>query len=111
MTPDVLINGTGVQASATANTGQRFGISRVIDIAAPVVEQNDVHMLRAVRIAILGGTTDQVYIAGQALPGSTTCKQLDQRGKILNRFDYFFDANNGDMDLWQRRAHPRIAFV
>ena len=51
-----LINGAGIQAGTTANTGEGFGVFPRIHCRASVVYQNDIKMVGSVGIIGAAGT-------------------------------------------------------
>ena len=78
---------------------------------APVVEQDQVELLRTVELAVASGTGDEGRVRGQALAGSAERGLLEQVSEIGPGRDDLVDAHHRDVDPGQRCGHPTVALV
>ena len=92
MTADILVDRTVVHAGAAADAAQRFLELACEDSAAPGIDQDKVHMLRAVELAFAFDAGENVDIIGNRLAGRRSRQEPHQGRDIFQRRDDFLDA-------------------
>ncbi len=110
--PDLLVDRAGVQTGAAADAEERLAQLRVgQDLRTAVVEQDDVHLFRALSAFGALGTADDVDIHGLFLPRGAHRQQLEECREEVERRHQLFDPHHGDVDLRHPDAQACVALV
>ena len=112
MAADAGIDRAMVHAGAAANAVQGLTQFTVGErLAATVIEQHQVHFLRAIQFIGLAWAGDHVDVRGDGDAQRRAGQQRQQWDGVTQVLDDFFDAGHGDMHRRNRGAHAAVAFV
>ena len=78
---------------------------------APAVDDDEIHVLRAVEFAGALGAGQHIHVIRNRLARRRARQQAHQRRDVFQRRDDLLDAGDGDVDLRQRRGQRGVAFV
>ena len=105
------IDGTDIEARTAADAAEDFFAIGGQHFGAAVVDEDDVHLLRAGRTVGAARTVDEFGVDGELLSGGGTPEQIEQDREVgVGRHD-FLDADQRDVDFGRGEAEARIAFV
>ena len=109
VTTGLPVNRTHVLARAAANTLQRLATHLIRqNVRATIVQQNQMKVFWTV--AFVNSSPDRV-VRIHALACSTARQKLQQHFKIFETGNDLVDTSDRNQSLWQRKAHPAIAFA
>ena len=92
MTTRRFVDRAGIQAGTAANAREDFGVIRLINLAPPVVYQDDIHMIRAIRFALAARAVDHVGVDGHELTRRAAWQHLSEHGVIFQGRDNLLNA-------------------
>ncbi len=108
---DVLVDGAVIHAGAAADAAQRVADVAAEHVGAAAVDDDEVHVLRAVELALALRARQHVDVVRDRLSGRRPRQETHQRRDVLERGHDLLDAGDGDVDLRQRRRQRRVALV
>ncbi len=100
-----------VQAGAAADAAQNRALVAREDVAAPVVQEDDVHLVGPVGLAAGARAGDELGVDGQRLPGRRARQQVQQHGQVAIARDQLLDADQRDVAAGRGQAEAGVAFV
>ena len=80
-------------------------------LRAAVVDQHQMHLLRAILFAFLARAGDHVEVGGDRLAGRRARQQAVERHHVLELFDHLLDAGDGDSTRPAPWLHAAVALV
>ena len=109
---DAGVHGAVVHARAAADTLQGAAhLFFAIGLAAAVVQQHEVHFLRAVQLIGTARAGNHVEIGGDVLADGAARQQAVQRRDVGQFGDHFFNAGNGDVHGRHGGGQAAVALV
>src|SRR5579862_1536909 len=106
------VNRTDVEARAASDAIQRLAQHGIREHrAAPVVEDDDVHLARPVELAFAPRPRDETGVGRELLPGRGAREDFQEVAHVFElRYD-LLDAHHGDERLRHRARQASVAFV
>ena len=108
---DFAVDGAGVEAGATAEAGEQVAVGASEDVAAAVVEDDQVELFGTVGFVGAGRAGDDVGVDGDTAADGGADGELEQQGEVGEGGDDFFHAHQGDADARSGGGESAVAFV
>ena len=105
------VNGADILAGGATDAAQDFPAVRGEHIGAPVVHEDDVHVLRAVRLVLRFRTIDKLGVNGQLLAGGGATEEVEENGEVALFRDDLLDTDEGNVKLVRCHAETRVTLV
>ena len=100
-----------VQAGAAADAGQHLAVAAAKQVRPPVVENDDVHLLRPVGLPLAARPGEERRVDRELLPRGRPRKQAQQHGEVGGRRHEPLHAHDRHVHARDRRDEPRVALV
>ena len=100
-----------VQAGAAADTRQHLAVAAAKQVRPPVVEDDDMHLLRPVGLPLAARPREERRVDRELLPRGRPRKQAQQHGQVGGRRHQPLHPHDRHMHARDRRDEPRVAFV
>ncbi len=100
-----------VEAGAATDAAEDLAAVAGQHFCTAVVDEDDVRLLRAVRLAGGFGAADELVVNGELLAGARATDQVEEEPEVAVGGDEFFDADYRDVDFIGRYAEAGVAFV
>ena len=108
---DLPVHRTDVEAGAATQAIERLA-QRTRELAkAPVVEQDQMELVRSVELTGPSRPLDQRRVHRELLSRRAPRQQRQEHRQVGHRRDDLLHAHDRDVDAWQRRRHPAVPLV
>ena len=112
MSANTLVDRTTVQAGAAPNAIQGLPLLLLSEqLGASVVEQDDIHLLRAFGFVQLPGAGRNAVIYCNILTRSMRREQRPEDIQVGQRRNDLLDSGDGDLHAWKGDRHQSVAFI